>query len=114
MIESGDIDEQDRPIKKPKIAKCIKPADVSGNRKKKQSSVEILLTEAITAPEPSTSNATSVWSRDEDKLVLEQIKMGFANEDDLVKTLHVEKLPNRSYSEIYDRFKFLMDVIANL
>lgn len=40
--------------------------------------------------------------------------MGFTNEMDLLMTLHKEKLVNRSYSEICDRFKFLMDIIANL
>lgn len=56
----------------------------------------------------------SSWSRDEDKILLEQIKMGFTSEEDLVLTLQTEQLPNRNLQEIHDRFTFLMDIIANL
>lgn len=54
------------------------------------------------------------WSRDEDKIVLEQIKMGFTSEEELVQTLQTDQLPRRSLTEIQDRFRFLMDIIANL
>lgn len=54
------------------------------------------------------------WSRDEDKIVLEHIKMGFTSEESLIVTLQTEQLSNRSYNEIYDRFKFLMDIISKL
>lgn len=54
------------------------------------------------------------WSRDEDKIVLEQIKMGFTSEEELVQTLQTDQLPRRSLTEIQGRFRFLMDIIANL
>lgn len=54
-----------------------------------------------------------VWSRDEDKLVLEQIKQGFSTENELIEVLE-SQLNGRAYQEIYDRFKFLMAVIAEL
>lgn len=118
MIESDDLEEPDRLAKKPRLPKQTKVADANKNRKSKLSSNEVSAiknekTESSTTAETSPAFFT-IWSRDEDKIVLEQIKMGFTNEENLVLTLHREKLPNRSYSEIYDRFKFLMDVIANL
>lgn len=54
------------------------------------------------------------WSREEDKILLEQIKMGFTSEEDLVRTLQTEQLPKRNLLEIHNRFAFLMDIIANL
>lgn len=119
LIESDDQEEPDRSTKKPKLAKQTKVADANKNRKNKLSSNDEVSAIKNEKTEPSTMTETSpvlgtIWSRDEDKIVLEQIKMGFTNEENLVLTLHREKLPNRSYSEIYDRFKFLMDVIANL
>lgn len=94
---------------------------MSKNRKNKLSSSDEISAIGNVETESSIKSETDttplnlpIWSRDEDKIVLEQIKMGFSNEENLVLTLHREKLPNRSYSEIYDRFKFLMDVIANL
>lgn len=56
----------------------------------------------------------SSWSRDDDKLMLEQIKMGFTSEEDLVRTLQTEQFPTRNLQEIHERFIFLMDIIANL
>lgn len=118
LIESDDLEEPDRLAKKPRLPKQTKVADANKNRKNKLSSNEVSAiknekTESSTTAETSPAFFTT-WSRDEDKIVLEQIKMGFTNEENLVLTLHREKLPNRSYGEIYDRFKFLMDVIANL
>ncbi|KAG4065234.1 hypothetical protein HA402_012676 [Bradysia odoriphaga] len=123
LIETDDGDEPERLVKKTKLPKCTKPAaDTSKNRKSKLSSsdevpangkTEPSTSTAETSPSPTASTASTTWSRDEDKLVLEQIKMGFTNEENLVLTLHT-KLPKRSYSEIFERFTFLMDIIANL
>lgn len=56
-----------------------------------------------------------LWSREEDKIVLEQIKCGFGSGEELVQALLAAgQLPNRTAGEIYDRFTFLMDIIANL
>lgn len=63
--------------------------------------------------EVEEESSSLVWSRDEDKLVLEQIKQGFSSENELIEVL-VSKLVGRTYEAIYDRFKFLMDVIAKL
>lgn len=121
LIESDDQEEPDRLNKKSKLPKQTKAVDVPKKSKSRLSSNEEVLAIGNDKNESSTTTETSPspvasdqWSRDEDKIVLEQIKMGFSNEDNLVLTLHREKLPNRTYSEIYDRFKFLMDVIANL
>lgn len=62
-----------------------------------------------------TDGESELWSRDEDKIVLEQIKCGFASDEELVQTLLFSgQLPNRRADEIRDRFTFLMDIIANL
>ncbi len=123
LIESDDTEEAERSTKKPKLTKCSKvAADTNKNRKNRLSSNDEVPTIAKTESSSTTTetttaspvNTSNTWSRDEDKLVLEQIKMGFTNEENLVQTLHTEKLPNRSYSEIFDRIKFLMDIIANL
>lgn len=108
----------ERSTKKPKLPKQ-KVADASKSRRQKHSlNDEVPATTKNEKTESSKTAETSqfsIWSRDEDKIVLEQIKMGFTNEENLVLTLHREdKLPNRSYSEIFERLKFLMDVIANL
>ncbi|KAJ6646294.1 GON-4-like protein, partial [Pseudolycoriella hygida] len=118
LIESDDLDEPERLSKKPKLSKQTKVAENGKIRKNRPSSsdettaIEIVKTEpnakTVTSAS-STPDASNTWSREEDKLVLEQIKMGFTNEENLVQTLHLEKLPNRTHDEIYDRFKFLMD-----
>lgn len=55
------------------------------------------------------------WTRDEDKIILEQIQCGFASDDELVGTLlRSGRLPKRTAPEISERFAFLMDIIANL
>lgn len=66
--------------------------------------------------EPNAENhATILWTRDEDKIVLEQIKCGFTSAEELVTTLFFSgHLPHRSAMEIRDRFTFLMDIINNL
>lgn len=56
----------------------------------------------------------SSWSREEDKILLERIKMGFSSEEDLVRTIQTEQLPTRNLAEIHNRITFLMDIIANL
>ncbi|XP_070499885.1 uncharacterized protein mute [Chironomus tepperi] len=53
------------------------------------------------------------WTREEDKLILEEIKNGFSNADDLIKIL-CEKLDSRSDFQIRERFEFLLNFVTNL
>lgn len=55
----------------------------------------------------------TIWTREEDKLILEQIQLGFNSEEELFIILQ-EKLTNRNYIEISERFKFLMDFLNTL
>lgn len=63
----------------------------------------------------TTMDASDEWTRDEDRIMLEQIQCGFATDVELVGTvLRSGRLPKRRVSEIKERFEFLMDIIANL
>lgn len=53
------------------------------------------------------------WTREEDKLILEEIKNGFSNADELIKTL-CEKMENRDDWQIRERFEFLLNFVTNL
>jgi hypothetical protein len=53
------------------------------------------------------------WTRDEDKLILEEIKNGFSNADELIKTL-CDKMQNRDDWQIRERFEFLLNFVTNL
>ncbi|KAL7035582.1 hypothetical protein ACKWTF_008455 [Chironomus riparius] len=53
------------------------------------------------------------WTREEDKLILEEIKNGFSNADELIKTL-CEKLESRDDCQIRERFEFLLNFVTNL
>lgn len=59
-------------------------------------------------------DSLSSWSRQEDKILLEHIKMGCITEDALVREFRNEPFLNRDLQDIRDRFKFLLDVISNL
>lgn len=67
-----------------------------------------------TDDEEEDTDLLSFWSREEDKVLLEHIKMCRIPEDDLMLKLQAEHLPNRELQEIYDRFTFLMDIIVNM
>lgn len=61
---------------------------------------------------PTTSNekrGTGDWKRDEDKIILEEIKVGYADKKDLLDVL-VTKL-SRKRSEINERYEFLFDIL---
>lgn len=53
------------------------------------------------------------WTREEDKLILEEIKNGFSDKCELFRNLSV-KLDNREKEEIQKRFEFLLNFVTNL
>lgn len=53
------------------------------------------------------------WTREEDKLILEEIQRGITNKDELIKNL-INKLENRNEREITERFEFLLNFLTNL
>ncbi|XP_055856678.1 uncharacterized protein LOC129919724 [Episyrphus balteatus] len=55
---------------------------------------------------------TQPWTRDEDKVILEEIKSGF--KDQLLYERINSKIINRSLLEIEERHKFLMDFLSKL
>ncbi|XP_058449807.1 uncharacterized protein LOC131429599 [Malaya genurostris] len=80
------------------------PVPVKRERLTKKSSSETLhIEEAEGHNQPS-------WTRDEDKIILEEIKNGFSTVDELVKRIE-GKIENRQLSEIERRYEFLMEVL---
>uniref|UniRef100_A0A182W3E1 Myb-like domain-containing protein n=1 Tax=Anopheles minimus TaxID=112268 RepID=A0A182W3E1_9DIPT len=63
-------------------------------------------------PKPSASNETKrveeapCWTRDEDKIILQDIVKGFSSVDTVVRQIS-QKIPDRSSEQIRDRFEFL-------
>ncbi|XP_055636041.1 uncharacterized protein LOC129775376 [Toxorhynchites rutilus septentrionalis] len=80
----------------------------------KKPSVEQSLPENKTeACEPKEKSSTHCWTRDEDKVILEEIKSGYSTVDELVDRIG-RKIENRNFSEIKDRYEFLMDVLKKV
>ncbi|XP_075169020.1 gon-4 like protein muscle wasted [Haematobia irritans] len=71
--------------------------------------------------QPTKSNEISstrlplntAWTRDEDKAILIEMKLGSSNREELYKRI-VEKLPLRTLAEIKTRHLFLMDFLSKL
>lgn len=51
------------------------------------------------------------WTRDEDKIILEEVQAGHCNKEKLVEALLKKKLLLRDRTEINDRYEFLIDII---
>lgn len=79
-------------------------------------SKDILKQEATDLPSPITEVKveSKCWTRDEDKIILEEIR-GNSNEDTQKLIENISgKLATRTSKEIQDRHKFLMDVLSKL
>lgn len=126
--------EDEEPVKKkaklmetteqsiPKIVTTIKAADKQPKRSQK--SIDIVDSPSTSKrnetepktngnrekkPETDDSRGTGGWTREEDKLILEEIKVGYTNKEELLDVL-LTKL-TRSRSEINVRYDFLFDII---
>ncbi|CAO1412968.1 unnamed protein product [Diamesa serratosioi] len=62
-------------------------------------------------PSKETENKTEKvgWTRDEDKIILEEIKKGYSSKDELLKLLN-EQL-NRDSDEVTERYEFLLEIL---
>ena len=72
-----------------------------------------------TGTSPPPTNLTTVlplnsaWTRDEDKIILIEMKLGSQNRQELYHRI-ADKLPKRTMSEISARHQFLMDFLSKL
>lgn len=85
------------PVKKEKIKKP--PSEQMLSEKKPE----------ISEPKEQTSTAHD-WTRDEDKVILVEIKSGYITVDELVDRISA-KIEGRNSTEIKHRYEFLMDVL---
>lgn len=58
-------------------------------------------------------NVKNAWTRDEDKMILEEIKNDSSSKEEILNTLK-EKLENRDESQICQRYEFLLNFVTNL
>ncbi|XP_065369524.1 uncharacterized protein mute [Calliphora vicina] len=81
--------------------------------------VTSLTTDVNGSAVPSTDKTTTVlplnaaWTRDEDKIILIEMKLGSQNRQELYERI-AEKLQNRTMFEITSRHQFLMDFLSKL
>lgn len=71
--------------------------------------------DAATCKSTHTSvKASTAWTREEDKLILIEMKLSAGIEkEQLFKRMH-EKLPDRSLAEVKERYNFLIDFLSKL
>lgn len=112
---SGKKVSNDAKFKKQKIPESqIIPSSSS-------EAVEILANPESSVVPVSTSTSTStlklspvktsdIWTRDEDKIILEAIEQGYSSEEDLINKVE-NKLNRRGHREIGRRYQFLMNVL---
>lgn len=58
--------------------------------------------------------ASTPWTREEDKLILIEMKLSVGIEKELLFKLMHDKLPSRSLEEVKERYNFLMDFLSKL
>ncbi|XP_023301038.2 uncharacterized protein LOC111683217 [Lucilia cuprina] len=58
-------------------------------------------------------NLNAAWTRDEDKIILIEMKLGSQSRQELYQRI-ADKLPNRTMFEITSRHQFLMDFLSKL
>lgn len=118
------VDEVDEPIKKKQktaedLTKVAPPSKVAEKSviNPQPSKPEELLTEmppTSTNPDENLKSddqkrGTGGWTREEDKIILEEFKIGYDSKEILIDAL-MKKL-NRSRSEILERYEFLLDIL---
>ncbi|XP_030238913.1 uncharacterized protein LOC108655014 isoform X2 [Drosophila navojoa] len=69
--------------------------------------------EDIFKPPPAPPSLTTAWTREEDKVILIEMKRGARDRQHLIKRIGA-KLKNRNESEIRMRHQFLMDFLSKL
>lgn len=115
------VEESDEPTKKkqktsedpppaPKISLVSKVAEKPA--KKSQASKSEAPSTSKKVEETEEKRGTGDWTREEDKIILEEFKIGYETKDSLLDAL-MHKL-NRSRSEISGRYDFLLDILMML
>ncbi|XP_034476357.1 uncharacterized protein LOC117783197 [Drosophila innubila] len=66
-----------------------------------------------TVTPPGQSNTTDAWTREEDKVILIEMKMGARDRQHLIKRMGA-KLQHRNETELRARHQFLMDFLSKL
>lgn len=66
-----------------------------------------------TATPPGQSNLLGAWTREEDKVILIEMKMGARDRQHLIKRMGA-KLQHRNETELRGRHQFLMDFLSKL
>lgn len=112
----GIVEDAEEPLKKKaKIVDEPKPATLAKSMKKSQSKVEAASTskKSQEEPKPSEENSGSGggWTRDEDKLILEEVKAGNSKEK-LLDVLQ-QKL-SRTRAQINERYEFLLEILMTM
>lgn len=69
--------------------------------------------EADSSKKPALTASNSAWTRDEDKIILIEMKLGSQNREELYQRI-ADKLPLRTKHEITGRHSFLMDFLSKL
>ncbi|CAO1402788.1 unnamed protein product [Diamesa hyperborea] len=62
--------------------------------------------------EPENKREKAGWTRDEDKIILEEIKKGYSSKDELLRLLN-EQL-NRDSEEVTERYEFLLEILLKM
>lgn len=102
-------DSSDEPVKKkPRITTTIVEKSSSLSAPKKQR-LETSSTSATKKDKVVQDRSSDSWTRDEDKIILEEIKIGCADKEKVIGVL-LSKL-NRSKTEIQQRHEFLIELV---
>ncbi|EDW48218.1 GM20022 [Drosophila sechellia] len=71
------------------------------------------LTASTLHPDSSGSSHSAPWTREEDKVILIEMKIGARDREQLIRRMRA-KLKNRSIEELRSRHQFLMDFLSKL
>lgn len=103
ITDNDSEDEQQNQVKKFKVDSSSEDSEVS-----LVNIEEIQVTsEAISVEEPEA------WTRDEDKLILEEIRGGKCSKDESIDNL-IKTLERRPRKEICERYEFLLNLLAKI
>jgi hypothetical protein len=100
-----DSEDEQNQVKKLKVDSSSEDSEVSSVNIEEPNDENFLTTEITEEPE--------AWTRDEDKLILEEIRSGESSKDEIIKNL-IKTLERRSRNEINERYEFLLNLMAQI
>jgi hypothetical protein len=110
LVEEGEEPQKkkqktaDDPPPMPKITLVSKPVEKSSKKPKTD-----VPSTSKQVEEPEDKRGTGGWTREEDKIILEQFKIGYDSKESLLDAL-TKKL-SRKREEIDERYDFLLDIL---